>query len=66
MESMILTIELNRIKTEKEILESKILEFYTILDNWDHLENSSFIKDKYQEYFKIQTERQTEKQGYID
>jgi predicted translin family RNA/ssDNA-binding protein len=61
MESTILRIELNRVKSEKQILESKILEFYTKLDTWDHLKDDGFVKDKYQEHFEILIDRQ----GYI-
>jgi hypothetical protein len=45
MESTILRIELNRVKSEKQILESKILEFYTNLDTCDHLKDDCFVKD---------------------
>ena len=61
MESTILRIELNRVKSEKQILESKILEFYKMLDKWDHLEDGGFVQGKYEEHFGIQIDRQ----GYI-
>ncbi len=61
MESTILRIELNRVKSEKQILEAKILEFYTKLDTWDHLEDGGFVKNEYQEHFEILIDRQ----GYI-
>ncbi len=61
MESTMLRIELNRVKSEKQILESKILEFYNMFDNWDHLEDGGFVQGKYEEHFGIQIDRQ----GYI-
>lgn len=64
MESTILRIELNRIKAEKQILESKILEFYNHLTNIDgeYYGFSTDITDRYKEHFNIQIDRQ----GYIE
>jgi len=54
MESMFLQIELNKVKSEKQILESKILKFYKMFDIWDHLEDGGFVKGKYEEHFNMQ------------
>lgn len=64
MESTILRIELGRIESEKQILESKILEFYNHLTNIDgeYYGFSADITDKYKEHFNIQIDEQ----GYIE
>lgn len=69
MESTTLRMELYRIKSEKQMLEAKVLEYRNILDklcddlseNWGCYKANTYLED-FDKHFNIQTDRQ----GYID